>query len=85
MNDLDDSERKIIGLAGDFARIQTKVAPQNPYDNVNRVTDKEVNNSMDHIKQPIVNPKGTAYQDYMVKNRENEIKSILKKSAENAE
>lgn len=79
---IDQKHPKIPSLSGDFARIQTKVAPQNPYDNIERKTDFDVNNSIDHVKQPTVNPKEVVHQNYSVKNRENELKSILKKSSD---
>jgi hypothetical protein len=69
----------LTSLNGDFARIQTKVAPQNPYDNIKRNTDTEVNKSLDHIMQPTVNSKKTNHSDYNVDKREKELKSILKK------
>ena len=49
--------RETANLNGDFARIQTKVAPQNPYDNIQRLTNEEINNSMDHTSIPIKNSK----------------------------
>lgn len=67
-------------MYGDFSRIQTKVPPQNPYDNVNRHADVEINHSMDHMKYPTVNAKHTNHVGFLTHNRENEIKSILKKT-----
>jgi hypothetical protein len=58
-----DPER--TSLSGDFARIQTRVAPQNPYDNINRMTDPEINHSLDHAKHPIVIQKNYTHADYM--------------------
>jgi hypothetical protein len=55
---------EIPSLSGDFARIQTRVAPQNPYDNITRVVDSEANHSMDFVKRPIINAKGPTYADY---------------------
>ena len=80
---IDETEPRVPSLSGDFARILTKVPPNNPYDNVHRTADREVNHSMDHVKHPIVNPKHSAHQDFTVKNRETELKSILKKSTLN--
>lgn len=62
-------------LAGDFSIIQTTVPPQNPYDNIQRPVHTGINNSIDHHKHPIVNPKPTNHESYLVK----EPKSILKK------
>lgn len=70
----------IPSLSGDFARIQTKVPPQNPYDNVKRNVDPGINHSIDHVKHPTVTPKKANHEDYLVKNRENELRSILKKN-----
>lgn len=66
-------------MSGDLTRIVTKVPPHNPHDNVQRTADRDINNSIDHVKHPIVNPKNTMHQDYSVRNREIELRSILKK------
>ncbi|CAF0704702.1 unnamed protein product [Brachionus calyciflorus] len=65
-------------LAGDFSRIQTRVPPQNAYDQIKRPVDIGINNSIDNVKHPIVNMKDTNHQNFLVANREKEIKSILK-------
>lgn len=54
----------IPSLSGDFARIQTRVAPQNPYDNIRREVDPGVNHSLDFIQHPIVINKDTTHADY---------------------
>ena len=70
---------EIPSLSGDFARIQTKVPPQNPYDNIKRSVDVEINHHRDHVSQPIVNPKHSNHSDYLLGNPEDRLKSILKK------
>lgn len=66
-------------LAGDFSIIQTRVPPQNPYDQISRPVDIAINNSIDNAKHPIVNAKEINDKSFLVENREKEIKSILKK------
>jgi hypothetical protein len=67
-------------LSGDFAHIQTKVPPQNPFDNVTRTTDTDVNNSIDHVKHPIIMQKESTHQDFLLGTKEQRLKSILKKN-----
>ena len=57
----------IPSLSGDFARIQTKVPPENPYNLVYKPTDPYVNHSLDQtiINHAIVNPKKRNHQDYV--------------------
>lgn len=69
----------ITSLSGDFARIQTKVSPQNPYDNIKRSVDLGANHSMDHVSQPIVNSKFSNHADFLLANQDDRLKSILKK------
>lgn len=68
-----------FSLAGDFSIIQTRVPPQNPYDQISRPVDKAINSSIDSVKYPIVNAKEINDKSFIVENREKEIKSILKK------
>jgi hypothetical protein len=71
---------EINSLSGDFARIQTKVPPQNPYDNIKRPVELGVNHSMDHVSQPITNSKFPNHSDYLLDSPEDRLKSILKKN-----
>ena len=71
---------EITSLSGDFARIQTRVPPQNPYDNIKRKVDTEINHSRDHVNQPIVNAKHPNHADYVLGKSEDRLKSILKKN-----
>lgn len=64
MPDVAQNDPPIQSLSGDFARIQTRVAPQNPYDYVKRETDPAINHSMDFIKRPINIEKTHTHADY---------------------
>ena len=63
MPNLAQNDPKIQSLSGDFARIQTRVAPQNPYDNIQRVAVPEANHSLDFVQHPIIINKGSTYAD----------------------
>lgn len=64
---IDQKFPDIPSLSGDFARIQTKVPPENPYNLIYKPTDPYVNHSLDQtaIKHAIVNPKKRNHQDYV--------------------
>ena len=68
-------------LAGDFTRLQTKVPPSNPNDQIARPTDPAVNNSIDSAKYPIVIQQRSNAKQCLPQTREMEIKSILKRTA----
>jgi len=68
-------------LAGDFTRIQTKVPPSNTNDNIARPVDTGVNHSSDHMNYPIVLGKRPNQKEFMADKREQELKSILKRTA----
>lgn len=55
----------IPSLSGDFARIQTKVPPENPYNLIYKPTDPYANHSLDQSNHPIVNPKKRNHGDYV--------------------
>jgi hypothetical protein len=61
---------EIPNLNGDFARIQTKVAPQNPYDQIKRDANPEINHSLDNVSRPTVISKKTNHEDYLIKKKE---------------
>jgi hypothetical protein len=67
-------------LSGDFSQIQTKVPPQNPFDNVTRTTDTDVNHSIDHVKHPVNMQKDHTQADFLLGTKEQRLKSILKKN-----
>jgi len=67
---------QIPSLSGDFARIQTKVAPENPYDAVKRLTDPGVNNSIDHVTHPTIVPKHPNHEDYLIVKKEERLASM---------
>jgi hypothetical protein len=77
MPNIERSNQEPRSLGGDFAQIQTKVPPQNPYDQVPRPTEPDVNHSLDNVKHPIVNQKDPTHQDYLTTNQR--LRSILKK------
>ena len=79
MPEVDQGHPELRSLNGDLTRIQTKVPPSNPYNQVAQTTDSEINKSIDHLSHPIVVAKKTNNEDYLVKNREKELRSILKK------
>ncbi len=64
MPQVTQNDPQTASLSGDFARIQTRVAPQNPYDNIQREVDVEANHSMDFVKRPIIINKGPTHADY---------------------
>jgi hypothetical protein len=68
-------------LAGDFTRLQTKVPPSNPNDQIARPTDPAVNNSIDSAKYPIVIQQRSNAKQCLPQTREMEIRSILKRTA----
>ena len=67
-------------LAGDFTRIQTKVPPSNTNDYIERLVDTGINHSSDNMNHPIVINKLPNQKEFLVANRENELRSIMKKS-----
>ena len=76
---VDQGHPELRSLNGDLTRMQTLVPPCNPYNQVAQSTDAEINNSLDHLSHPIVIAKKTNNEEYLVNNREKELRSILKK------
>lgn len=71
-------------LYGDFSKIQTKVPPSNPYDNIDRPVETNQNLACESQNFPIVINKNPNDAQYMVASREKELKSILKKETANS-
>ena len=62
---VDQNFPEIPSLSGDFARIQTKVPPENPYNQLYKPADPYANHSLDQTNHPIVNPKTRNHGDYI--------------------
>jgi hypothetical protein len=70
-------------LYGDFSKIETTVPPNNPYDNISRSIANSTNQNLPSDSQnfPIVIAQNSNDAQFMTKNRETELRSILKNSA----
>lgn len=67
--------QKIESLTGDFARIVSRVPPDNPFNAINKPADPEINNSLDNMKHSIVIAKPSSDPSYHSTNREKELKA----------
>jgi hypothetical protein len=59
----------LSSLNGDFLRIQTKVPPSNPYNQIEMKTDPYTNHSLAHVQNPIQNLKMKTFTRNMVKHQ----------------
>jgi hypothetical protein len=66
---IDQNFPQIPSLSGDFARIQTRVPPGNPYNLIHNPTDPFANHSNDNTHHPIVNSKNRNHGDYIQMNK----------------
>ena len=67
--------QKIESLTGDLARMVTRVPPQIPFNNINKIADPEINNSLDNMKHSIIISKPRNDPSYHATNREKELKA----------